>query len=327
MDIPSYLLGRIKGSGGAGVSYIVVEELPTTGEEGKIYLVPKSTSKTNNYYDEYMYINSEWEIIGDTEIDLSNYQELMQYAVVPNATSSIVGKIIQYTGATTESYTNGYFYQCVSDGNNPATYSWTNINVDNLNSKQDTLISGTNIKTINNTSLLGSGNINISGDVSVVFINYSDTQTIKNEKYQKVIDNYKNGLETIIYYQRLANSIPVMLIKTTTSESTSGTGTLTYEAMQYSNSMINSYGITYYDIANFKLFINMTDYTLKNGSVSIPSFGQMIKEYGKILSMDNSTSWTPTGDYNPATKKYVDDQVGSINTILATLTTPSNGGV
>lgn len=28
-----------------------------------------------------------------------------------------------------------------------------------------------------------------------------------------------------------------------------------------------------------------------------------------------------------ATKKYVDDQVGSINTILATLTTPSNGGV
>ena len=30
-------------------------------------------------------------------------------------------------------------------------------------SKQDTLVSGTNIKTINNTSLLGSGNINISG--------------------------------------------------------------------------------------------------------------------------------------------------------------------
>lgn len=31
-------------------------------------------------------------------------------------------------------------------------------------SKQDTLVSGTNIKTINNTSLLGSGNISISGD-------------------------------------------------------------------------------------------------------------------------------------------------------------------
>lgn len=31
------------------------------------------------------------------------------------------------------------------------------------NTKQDTLISGTNIKTINNTSLLGSGNITIQG--------------------------------------------------------------------------------------------------------------------------------------------------------------------
>lgn len=32
-----------------------------------------------------------------------------------------------------------------------------------LSSKQDTLVSGTNIKTINNTSILGSGNISVSG--------------------------------------------------------------------------------------------------------------------------------------------------------------------
>lgn len=32
-----------------------------------------------------------------------------------------------------------------------------------LNNKQDTLVSGTNLKTINNQSLLGSGNINIQG--------------------------------------------------------------------------------------------------------------------------------------------------------------------
>ena len=36
--------------------------------------------------------------------------------------------------------------------------------VDNgLSSKQDTLVSGTNIKTINNESILGSGNISVSG--------------------------------------------------------------------------------------------------------------------------------------------------------------------
>ena len=35
-------------------------------------------------------------------------------------------------------------------------------------SKQDTLVSGTNIKTVNNTSLLGSGNIAISSGVTDV---------------------------------------------------------------------------------------------------------------------------------------------------------------
>ena len=43
----------------------------------------------------------------------------------------------------------------------------------------------------------------------------------------------------------------------------------------------------------------------------------------EYLKKTNTTSFTPTGDYNPATKKYVDDQVGNINTVLATLTTVS----
>lgn len=42
-----------------------------------------------------------------------------------------------------------------------------------------------------------------------------------------------------------------------------------------------------------------------------------------VLTKTNTTSYTPTADYHPATKKYVDDQVGNINTILATLTTVS----
>lgn len=41
------------------------------------------------------------------------------------------------------------------------------------------------------------------------------------------------------------------------------------------------------------------------------------------LTKTNTSEYTPTSDYNPATKKYVDDQVGNINTILATLTTVS----
>ena len=42
-----------------------------------------------------------------------------------------------------------------------------------------------------------------------------------------------------------------------------------------------------------------------------------------FLSVDNMWNYTPKNNYNPATKKYVDDQIGNINTVLATLTTVS----
>lgn len=46
--------------------------------------------------------------------------------------------------------------------------------------------------------------------------------------------------------------------------------------------------------------------------------------FGKrALSTTNTEEYAPTSDYHPATKKYVDDQVGNINTVLATLTTVS----
>jgi hypothetical protein len=53
----------------------------------------------------------------------------IQVAALPVASSTEEGKIYQYTGSTTASLTNGYFYKCVSDGEDPATYSWEEVNV------------------------------------------------------------------------------------------------------------------------------------------------------------------------------------------------------
>lgn len=51
--------------------FIVVQELPQVGEPNKIYLVPKASPETGFY--EYSYIDGGWNIIGDVDIDLSNY--------------------------------------------------------------------------------------------------------------------------------------------------------------------------------------------------------------------------------------------------------------
>lgn len=49
--------------------------LPTSGAGNTIYMIPKSTVETNNGYDEYMYLSSKWEKIGDSKVDLSNYYQ------------------------------------------------------------------------------------------------------------------------------------------------------------------------------------------------------------------------------------------------------------
>ena len=50
----------------------VVESLPTTGENGKLYLV-KTGSESENLYTEYVYVNKAWEKLGTQKLDLSGY--------------------------------------------------------------------------------------------------------------------------------------------------------------------------------------------------------------------------------------------------------------
>lgn len=61
------LIGQIK-----TISIEVVNTLPTTGEDNKIYLVPKEGS-TGDVYNEYIWVNNTWELIGSTQIDLTGY--------------------------------------------------------------------------------------------------------------------------------------------------------------------------------------------------------------------------------------------------------------
>lgn len=50
----------------------VVSSLPQSGQANTIYLVPSGGSKPD-VYDEYVWVNNAWELIGNTEVDLSNY--------------------------------------------------------------------------------------------------------------------------------------------------------------------------------------------------------------------------------------------------------------
>lgn len=60
-----------------GKVILVVSELPESGDSDKIYLVPNESSRTNDIYDEYLWIaeQSKWEFLGNkhVDVDLTNY--------------------------------------------------------------------------------------------------------------------------------------------------------------------------------------------------------------------------------------------------------------
>lgn len=62
-------------SGITGISFSIVQTLPSTGEAGVIYLVSNSGSG-QNIYDEYIYVNNAFEKIGTTDVDLSGYLQI-----------------------------------------------------------------------------------------------------------------------------------------------------------------------------------------------------------------------------------------------------------
>ena len=52
----------------------------------------------------------------------------IQVSTIPTAAADLEGKIVQFIGTTTGSYTNGYFYKCV-EGSTSGTYEWVNIDI------------------------------------------------------------------------------------------------------------------------------------------------------------------------------------------------------
>ena len=50
-------------------------------------------------------------------------------STLPIASIDELGNTYQYTGTTSGSLVHGYFYECVSDGQDPATYFWSQVNI------------------------------------------------------------------------------------------------------------------------------------------------------------------------------------------------------
>lgn len=164
------------GGGHPGIKYEIVEELPAEGEDGVIYLVPDGKGT----YDEYLWIETKFEKIGSTDIDLTDYAkkewvENKGYSTFSGSYDDLTDKPTLFSGSYND-LTNKpeLFSGNYADLTNKPTIPTDTNQLTNGagyvtasyhdSTKQDALSSGTNIKTVNNQSLLGAGNINISAE-------------------------------------------------------------------------------------------------------------------------------------------------------------------
>ena len=185
------------------------------------------------------------EVISNT---ITSYDDLTDLPTIPDKVSDLTNDLdfvsendlseVAFTGSyaslsnTPENlseFTNdeGFIDNTVDDLVNYTTT--TDMNTA-LASKQDTLVSGTNIKTINNTSLLGSGDISIAGSVTDVQINGTSITS------NNVADIIVEGT-----YDSTTNKIATMSeIPTTTSELTNNSGFIDNTVNNLTNYMLSS---------------------------------------------------------------------------------------
>lgn len=87
----------------ANLQITVVDTLPTIGESNIIYLVKKAGTGTD-IHDEYVYVEGNWEKIGTTDVDLTNYYTKTQ---VDSIKDTLDNKISNNTLSITNITTNG----------------------------------------------------------------------------------------------------------------------------------------------------------------------------------------------------------------------------
>ena len=129
----------------------------------------------------------------DTLVSGTNIKTINSYSLLGSGNIEIQGGGVTFDAIPTENSYNaaysGGIYKVITDNERTISNSLNGLRSDIL-TKQDELISGTNIKTINNNSLLGSGNISIS--FTQTKANWNETNSSSNA----YIQNKPSGIVT-----------------------------------------------------------------------------------------------------------------------------------
>ena len=170
----------------------IVESLPTTDiDPNTIYMILSGTSATENVYNEYMYVNNAWELIGTSATDLTNYYtkaevdgKLLLKASASDLTSHTGDTTIHVTTADKNKWNNQTYVFRYSSTALTASSTNSNALLDNTDNlkvgdkvidSSVVLFSITAIDTANSTFTIGTALIDLAQDSDVVHKSGNET--------------------------------------------------------------------------------------------------------------------------------------------------------
>lgn len=275
-----------------GISLEIVTTLPTTNiVPGTIYLIKDETVSTegNNIYNEYIYINGKWENLGttNTTIDMSNYSTTEEMnAAIEEAISNIeTGGDVDLTDYATKEYVDDTVLGATQTNHYICTASTNNPGFFNFSV---THVRPTSTRLL---EIMEEGFTNIAKGINEGFVlDYSpNNNSVANWNNVTIHTNYIKPSD----FAQLTS----------------------YELLAYTQRK----AVIYLGVLTVNGTWENDTFTCTN-VVQPGSDGWTQFNFDLLLTKANTKEYTPTSDYNPATKKYVDD---AISTSIAGISTTS----
>lgn len=259
---------------------------------------------------------------GITFGDVANWNDKPQVSTMPTASSTLEGKVYQYVGATNASYTNGYFYKCVEES---GVYSWQQLDVQPSGQAGDNGVPRYHLTCdASSANRLSSANKPIFLDILNYYLSHNNRLPfvflLKSGNYYKPVENIYVNTSSSTYV-----SITFLIA----------------DNLHYARE--NQWGVRYleyYNKASAVVYVTPSEWA--NGTITTVYYNSELNDTSSttctmngldpvgyilydtnVLGMGNTYAYTPNTNYSPATKKYVDDLIPTVND--ATLTIQKEG--
>ena len=188
-------------------------------------------------------------------------------------------------------------------------------NAQAIQGKQDKLVSGTNIKTINSQSILGSGNISIEGGGSTVVVDDALSDTSENPVQNKVITTRITSIESSLGSKANASDIPTKVSQLENDSTYQTKANLDTALADYAKtSDVNSKNALQDEAIQSKQDKLISGTNIKTiNNQSLLGEGNISIEAGSSITVDSELSTTSE---NPVQNKVITTKVNSLETSL-----------